>query len=217
MRDNKEDENVKRLLIFLLNKGAHVKPLKISTKELGEILLMSQQNISVLLRKIDELELVKRTNKGIWITDKGYEELKEEYLVLKGIFEDEDKRIKGMVMSGLGEGRYYINKENYKKSVKKHTGFEPYPGTLNIKIPDNKVNTVKMLKKSGIKIKGFESEGRKFGDVVIYPCVIKGKKCAMIFPERAHHGENIIEIIASEYLRKKWKLDDGDMIKIVLE
>ncbi len=208
---------MKRLLVFLLNKGAHVKPFKISTKELGEVLLMSQQNISVLLRKIEELELVKRTNKGIEVTDKGYEELKDEYLVLKSIFEDEDKRIRGMVMSGLGEGRYYINKEGYKKPVKKHTGFEPYPGTLNIRIPDNKVNTIKMLKKSGIKIRGFESRGRKFGDAVIYPCIVKGKKCAMIFPERAHHEENVIEIIASEYLRKKMKLKDGDMIKIVVE
>ena len=42
--------------------------------------------------------------------------------------------LEGTVFTGLGEGAYYISKEAYRKQFTEKLGFEPYPGTLNLKL-----------------------------------------------------------------------------------
>jgi CTP-dependent riboflavin kinase len=42
--------------------------------------------------------------------------------------------LEGTVFTGLGEGAYYISKETYLKQLTEKLGFEPYLGTLNLKL-----------------------------------------------------------------------------------
>ena len=36
----------------------------------------------------------------------------------------------------MGEGSYYMSLKGYKKQFKEKLGYEPFPGTLNLKLED---------------------------------------------------------------------------------
>ena len=48
------------------------------------------------------------------------------------------KIIDGTVVTGLGEGAFFMSMDHYKKEIKNKLGFDAYPGTLNIKISKNR-------------------------------------------------------------------------------
>ncbi len=116
------------------------KVLKISSKELAEKIGQSIQTASRKLKELEDEGLIERTltkdGQFVVITDKGKELLYKEYLDYKRIFEGEGEFvIKGKVFSGLGEGKYYVSLQGYKKQFEEKLGFTPYPGTLNLRIP----------------------------------------------------------------------------------
>ena len=120
--------------------------------------------------------------------------------------------IKGLLVTGLGEGAFFMSKGHYKKEIKKMLGFEAYPGTFNIKSED----APKFGRLKNIIIEGYESGGKKFGRLVCYIAKLKNIEGAIIIPEFTRHDKKIIEFIAPVYLRSELKLKDGDAIKITV-
>ncbi|ADP77146.1 CTP-dependent riboflavin kinase [Methanothermus fervidus DSM 2088] len=117
-------------------------------------------------------------------------------------------KIKGKVVSGCGEGSYYMSQKIYLSQFKKKLGFTPFKGTLNIKV-DNSV-AVEDIKKKCKKIKG---EG-KFGDVLYIEAKLNDIDGAIIFPLKTKHDNSIIEYIAPVKVREKLGLKDGDKVCI---
>jgi riboflavin kinase len=125
--------------------------------------------------------------------------------------------LEGVVFTGLGEGAYYISKERYRKQFIEKLGFEPYPGTLNLKLTtDYDVKTRSELEAyPAVEIEGFKNEDRTFGPVKCYPVTIDNKvKGALILALRSHYDTSVIEIIAPVFLRKHLKLKDGYKVKV---
>ena len=118
--------------------------------------------------------------------------------------------IKGTVVSGLGEGKYFMSMPHYKNEIRKKLGFDPYPGTFNIK-PENRHD---LGKSRSISIDGFEKSGKKFGGASCYIASINRIKGAIIIPDINKH-KGIIEFIAPEHLKSRLKLDDGDEVTIM--
>ena len=201
--------------------GANRDFVEIHTSQLGKILGISQQSASRRLREMlnDGLVEERRFGKKIWvkITKKGMDLLKKEAIDYRRIFEvAEGIELTGEVISGLGEGKYYIMKEGYFNQIKEKLFFEPYPGTLNIRVYAKDIDKVELLKNlPGICIKGFVSEGRTFGNVKAFLCMINGKDAALIIPERSHY-KDVVEIIADKNLREELKLKDGSIVDIVV-
>jgi riboflavin kinase len=213
--------NLLQALKTLALEGANKEFIEITTSELGKLLGISQQSASRRLREMLEEELIeeRRFGKKIWIriTKKGIDLLKKEALEYRRIFEvTEGIEITGEVISGLGEGKYYIMKEGYYNQIKEKLFFEPYPGTLNIRVYAKDIEKVELLKNlPGICIKGFVSEGRTFGNVKAFLCIINGKDAALIMPERSHY-KDVVEIIADKNLREELNLKDGSIVDIVV-
>ena len=209
------------ILKFLALHGAHNEFVELTTYEIGKELGISQQSSSRKLRKLvnEGFLEVKRFGRKLSykLTKKGVDLLKREFIDYQRIFEfSEYMEITGEVVSGLGEGRYYIMKEGYFRQIKEKLFFEPYPGTLNVRVYPKDVQKVETLKTlPGICIKGFVSEGRTFGDVKAFLCTINGKDAAVIIPERSHY-KDIIEVIAGKNLREELNLEDGDPVEIVV-
>ncbi len=201
--------------------GANRDFVEIHTSQLGKILGISQQSASRRLREMlnDGLVEERRFGKKIWvkITKKGMDLLKKEAIDYRRIFEvAEGIELTGEVISGLGEGKYYIMKKGYFNQIKEKLFFEPYPGTLNIRVYAKDIDKVELLKNlPGICIKGFVSEGRTFGNVKAFLCMINGKDAALIMPERSHY-KDVVEIIADKNLREELKLKDGSIVDIVV-
>jgi riboflavin kinase len=152
----------------------------------------------------------------IVITEKGMQMLYKEYLDYKKIFEKEGRiKIRGRVFSGVGEGRYYVSLEGYKKQFIEKLGFDPYPGTLNIKILKEEMYFRRRLDEDeGILIKGFSTEDRTFGDVKAFKCRVDGIDGAVVIPQRTHYPPDILEIISSKKLRDELELEDGDVVEV---
>ena len=70
--------------------------------------------------------------------------------------------LKGTLVSGMGEGAYYMSLKGYTKQFKSKIGYIPYPGTLNVRL-NKKVHqeAIKQFENlEGIKIESF-SDGKR--------------------------------------------------------
>jgi riboflavin kinase len=125
--------------------------------------------------------------------------------------------LEGTVFTGLGEGAYYVTKEHYRQEIVEKLGFEPYPGTLNVKLSsDYDIKTRRELDAyPAIEVRGFKNEDRTFGLVKCYPAIIGGiVKGALITALRSHYDASVLEIIAPVCLRKQLGLKDGNKVKV---
>lgn len=128
-------------------------------------------------------------------------------------FEDPTTGVmRGKVASGLGEGQYYISRNGYRQQFREKLGFEPFPGTLNIKLGKPFV----CLEQKTIRIEGFQDEDRTFGECRCYKIKLNGIDAAVVRPERSDYPADLIEIIAPVNLRKALVLEDGALVEITL-
>jgi len=215
-------------LFFTLYKlaelGACSRTVKVSTEYLAEKIGASQQTASRHLIDLEKIGWIKRTitPEGCLtkITESGIAELKKLYSNLRLVFEaayPPSVTLEGTLFSGLGEGAYYVTKEGYRKQFMEKLGFDPYPGTLNLKLTtEYDVKTMSELEAyPAIEIQGFEDESRTFGSVKCYPAVINNKlKGAVVYALRSHYNTSVLEIIAPSFLRGRLKLKDGNKVKV---
>jgi riboflavin kinase, archaea type len=211
-------------LLKLAEMGAHRRTAKISTDYLAEKLGTSQQTASRYLIELERKGWIKRniTHDGclIRIDTSGTAELQKLYSTLKFLMEaayPPSVTLEGTVFTGLGEGAYYITKEHYKKQFVEKLGFEPYPGTLNLKLTcDYDIKARSELEAyPAVEVEGFKNEDRTFGIVKCYPVMIGNKvKGALITALRTHYDVSVLEIIAPVCLRKQLNLKDGNKVKV---
>jgi riboflavin kinase len=211
-------------LLQLAEMGAHRRTAKISTEYLAEKLGISQQTASRYLIELERQGWIQRTitpdGSLIKIEDRGTGELQKLYSNLRFLIEaayPPSVTLEGTVFTGLGEGAYYISKEHYRKQFIEKLGFDPYPGTLNLKLTadyDLKTRT-ELEAYPAIEIQGFKNEDRTFGLVKCYPVTIDNKvKGALISALRSHYGNSVVEVIAPVCLRKQLNLKDGNKVKV---
>ncbi|MBY8982758.1 MAG: CTP-dependent riboflavin kinase [Candidatus Lokiarchaeota archaeon] len=201
--------------------------LRISSIEFGKLLNVSQQTASRRINDLEKLGWIEREIEGktqhIIITEEGINILFKTYENLKDILEK--ILIIGEVSEGMREGGYYVAIKGYYEQFKAKLGFEPFKGTLNLKIDKLDLDILKdlMSQIKPITIKGFEDQNREYGpvycyDVYISPLFERNRKikAAILDIQRTHHKKNIIEILAKEYLRDYFNLKDGDKLVIKL-
>ncbi|MHA1753951.1 MAG: DUF120 domain-containing protein [Candidatus Odinarchaeia archaeon] len=214
-------------LWFTLLKIAQLESKKlISTNSLGELLGKSQQTASRYIRELENLGLIKRiiqpNGQRIILTEEGDKKLREIYLTLKSIFIKEQKPyvLKGTVFTGLGEGAYYVSHPYYREKFNEKLGFDPYLGTLNLRLIDISFIKIRKIIESmpGIVIESFKNDTRSFGKVKCFRATINNKvEGALIFIQRTHHQEDVIEVISDKNLRKSLNLKDGDIVELMVK
>ncbi|MDO5844694.1 MAG: DUF120 domain-containing protein [Methanocorpusculum sp.] len=194
-------------------------PVKISTQKLGDMLGLSQQTASRRLMHLEKMHLVTRTTESsgqyVLLTKEGEELLRREFSEYAKIFEQSNERyiLKGVLVSGVGEGRYYMSIPHYQEKFFEICGFEPYSGTLNVKLNPQSLQIRKRMDALEWSIiPGFKDEHRQFGDAKCIKCKISGIDCAIVAPVRTHHPSEIIEIISGTRLRDKLSIKDGDEV-----
>ncbi len=211
-------------LLKLAEMGAHKRTAKISTEFLAQKMEISQQTASRYLIELETEGWIQKTTTPegslIRISEAGIQELQKLYTNLRLLIEaayPPSITLEGTVFTGLGEGAYYIAKEHYRKQFIEKLGFDPYPGTLNLKLTteyDMKTRT-ELEAYPAIEIQGFKNEDRTFGLVKCYPAKIGNKiKGALILALRSHYDRSVLEIIAPVNLRKHLNLKDGNKVKV---
>jgi riboflavin kinase len=211
-------------LIKLAEMGAHKRTSKISTEYLAEKMEISQQTASRYLVELESRGWIQKTTTPegslIRIQEAGIMELQKLHSMLHLILEaayPPSVTVEGTVFTGLGEGAYYISKEYYRKQFVEKLGFDPYPGTLNLKLTtDYDLKTrAEVGAYPAIEIQGFKNENRTFGTVKCYPARIGNKvKGALILALRSHYDRSVLEIVAPVNIRKQLSLKDGQKVKV---
>ncbi|ELY48410.1 DUF120 domain-containing protein [Natronorubrum sulfidifaciens] len=214
------------VLKLLALEGGLEGDVKISCSHLADRLDASNQTASRRLQRLESGGLLERdtVSDGQWvaITDEGERTLHAEYEDYRRIFEaNSEIELDGTVTSGMGEGRHYISLSGYKRQFEDRLGYEPFPGTLNVDLRDDSVRRRSAIGAlEPVPIDGWEDDDRTYGPAVCYPATIEtadGERyedAHIIAPERTHHDEDQLEIIAPEKLREALALEDDDHVVV---
>lgn len=200
-------------------------PQKLSCASLAARLDTSTQTASRRLQGLDEDGHVTRevVNDGQWveITESGEQRLRTEYERYRQIFErDPGVTLSGAVTSGMGEGRHYISLSGYMTQFREKLGYEPYPGTLNVDLDEESVRARPQLDPlDPVTIEGWETEERTYGPAYCHPATVEAdgqtyERAHVISPERTHHGDDHLELIAPDELRETLALADGTEVTV---
>ena len=208
-------------LYKLAELGAHSGEILITTTRLARSLNLSQQTASRHLIELQTLGLIRRTRvargEAIRMTERGSEELNRMYFRLKTVFEAKPSEVvlEGVLFSGIGEGAWYVSQRGYRKQFIERLGFDPFPGTLNLRLKRNYEDERKVLKTiPHIDIDAFRDGERSFGPVICYRAKINDTEDgALISAVRTHYADDVIELISPNNLRAKLRLRDGDVVK----
>ena len=213
-------------LSYLLSKGAKYNYVSITTSSLGKNIKKSQQAASKHLLELEQNQFVERIINGrnisVKITPKGFSEMVKLSAILQKSLGSSPSHVelKGTLVSGMGEGAYYMGLKGYTKQFESKIGYVPYPGTLNVKL-DQKIHqeAIKQFETlDGVKIKSFSNGKRTYGWVKCFNAKLNNSaNCELIILERTHHDDSIIELISKTCLRKIAKLKDGSKVSIKIQ
>ncbi len=208
----------------LLKVGASKGSVAMNTHQFAKMLHISQQGASRRLLELERVGLIERrvSRKGqmIKLTPPAIELLRQQYLELRTVFEPpegESVFFEGTAFTGLGEGRYYMSLEGYRKRFLEKLGFDLFPGTLNLRLtsPHELQQRRKLDEGRSILIPGFANDVRTYSAVkVLRAKVNRSVDGAVLLIERTHHGGDVLEVVAPIDLRKRFKIKDGDRVNV---
>lgn len=122
----------------------------------------------------------------------------------------------GTVVSGARKAAPFTQLDWVKSQCLNQIGFEPYPGTLNLRLAEQDWETVSsILRLPGrtlVPPDGTSCAGR------LYPVMIGSFPGAIVVPEESVriHGDGIVEILAPVSLRAQLELKDGDRLSFTV-
>jgi riboflavin kinase, archaea type len=212
-------------LIELLSKGAHHNFVEVTTTDIGKHIGRSQQAASKHVLDLETSGYIERLKKGqkfaVRVTDKGYLEIQNLFLSLKAVLESAPATIdlEGDIVSGMGEGAYYMSLDGYRRQFKEKLGYEPYPGTLNVRLTDQIYMNARLElgKRPSIFISGFSDGTRTYGWVKCYRATVNDgtiDNAAVLVLERTHYDNTMVEVIAPISIKQAADLKNGDRIKV---
>ena len=210
-------------LTQLLSKGARYNFVYITTSSLGKNIKKSQQAASLYLLELENNGFIERLMDGrkisVKITHKGYSELVKLNSILSSSLgtSSYNMELRGSVISGFGEGAYYMSLKGYTKQFKSKINYIPFPGTLNIKLnqPRDSQTVQQLADLEGTMIEPFSDGKRTYGWVKCFHAKLNNSiNCELIRLERTHHDNSVIELIAKNNLRKAAELKTGSKVRI---
>jgi riboflavin kinase len=123
-------------------------------------------------------------------------------------------KIKGKVVTGLGESGKFLAIDWVNRAVCEQFKFTPFCGTLNIEVGDPAIQ--RALKQQGSGRITPCQEG--FCDALTYRGRISGRyECGVIIPLVPNYPEQILEIVAPVHLKDALDIRDGDEVELELE
>ncbi|WP_407416574.1 DUF120 domain-containing protein [Methanobrevibacter sp.] len=121
-------------------------------------------------------------------------------------------KVSGEVSSGLGNAAFFLSQDFYVNNFIKNCGFKPYPGTLNVIVPEEYLDQINEIKNS---CKNIIEPDEDFGAVKYIKAILNDEvDVFIVFPAKTEHTENYLEIIAEKKLRDELNLKDGDIVTL---
>lgn len=121
--------------------------------------------------------------------------------------------VRGIVSSGIGEGRKFVSLPWFKKQVEENLGFKPYPGTLNLVVYEGceDLKRILLCNSFGYKI---VPENGYFPGILYRAIIASSLPGGVIRPCIPKYPINLIEFIAPVCLRRNLNLRDGNEVEV---
>ena len=118
----------------------------------------------------------------------------------------------GAVVSGRGEGRHFTQLDWVREQFRALLGFEPYPGTFNLRIDTGGEALLEALKRrAGIQILPPNAD---FCAARCFAARIGSLDGALVIPLVPGYPSNVLELIAPVNVRATLGLDDGAVVTV---
>ena len=211
-------------LLELARLGAAYSSADIPAGRLGTVLGLTQPAASRRLIDLEGSGLISRTHSGrslrVRLTAAGLVAVRSFYGELTDAFEKTRGQLTftGRVFSGMGKGRYYVGHPEYQRRFKAALGYEPFPGTLNVKLEDEKfVELLRTLRSmGGVRVEGCTRGKEGFSALTCFDGSLSGERVTLLFIDITHYNESVVELISPTYLRGKFGLKDGDRVTFAM-
>jgi CTP-dependent riboflavin kinase len=121
--------------------------------------------------------------------------------------------LEGIVASGVGDGARFMAIDWVREAVRRAVGFDPYPGTLNVRLVDGEsVRRWRALReRAPLRI---APPGEGCGGWLVPLVVEPDVPAAVVVPDVTRHGDEVLEIVAAVSLRARLGLHDGAAVRL---
>ena len=132
--------------------------------------------------------------------------------------------VTGVVFSDLGRAGAFLGIGWVRDAVRERVGFDPYPGTLNVRARGADVNRWEQVRRDGVKIL-LPSPDPGFCNAFLFTGSIEGwesrpgsrERIAVVVPEVEEYPADKLEIIAAVSLKQTRSVRDGDELTIAFD
>jgi len=209
------------LLLELAKQGCARAPVSINRALVASNLEVSAWTLSKWLREAAAMGYVEVVSRGrgrrYMLTEKAIAELSELLQRLEAALREVRRLVlTGRVFRGLGEGAYYMSLLEYRERFRDALGFEPYPGTLNVRLDPESIPRRKILESyDGYRIPPMRRGELELCGARVFRAVINGTiEGGVVIPDRTVYGPDVVEVVAKVCLREALGLRDGDPVRV---
>ncbi len=131
--------------------------------------------------------------------------------------------MKGVVFSDLGRAGAFLGVDWVRQAVRERIGFDPYPGTLNLRLSGDDLFRWQEVRRNGARIV-LPSPDPGFCDAFLYRGFLEDgastdgprETVAAVVPEVKDYPADKLELIAAVSLKQTRLVRDGDELTVVL-
>jgi len=126
-------------------------------------------------------------------------------------------KITGKIVGGAKQGAFFTQLDWVQQQCLDKLGFAPWPGTLNLEIPMDRVAVIEeLMVKEGMELVSPDSN---YCSGHVFPVSIEGIPAAIVLPAEdvRVHAKNIVEIISPEMLKESLNVKDGDWVTFAID
>ena len=135
-----------------------------------------------------------------------------------------DILVKGVVFSDLGRAGAFLGIDWVRQAVKERVGFDPYPGTLNVRASGADLNRWEQVRQHGGRVV-LPSPDPAFCNAFLFAGSLEGwdsppgsrERIAVVVPEVEEYPADKLEIIAAVSLKQARSVRDGDELTVVFD
>ncbi len=120
----------------------------------------------------------------------------------------------GAVTSGLGQGTYFVGLEWVRAAIQALIGFDPYPGTLNLRLVDMQARLAWRGIRAGPALLLTPPPPEQCGARLIPVVVAPDIPAAVVVPDVTRYGDDVLELVAAVHVRSRLGLRDGDRVTV---
>ena len=122
--------------------------------------------------------------------------------------------LRGAIEPGAGQAAGFMGVDWVRRAVEAAVGFDPYPGTLNIRLVDGDLIERWRTIRRDHALRLTPPPGETCGARLVPVVVSTDIPAAVIVPDVTRYGAHVLEVVAAVHLRTRLWLRDHDVVSL---